>query len=84
MKKYLAGYALDEDAPSEVDEPANYVTNYADTPEHWTMATRREVERELAILQRFQVPVHIGPHVCTFEIEEVGATGFAIVCTSHP
>lgn len=54
---------------------------YSQRPE-WKLDTRELAEADCRYLNNIQA--HVGEHYCHFEIEEVGAGIFGVVCKSHP
>ena len=91
MKTYVLGYRpkpIEDKATEETERPKRievqfpeYEIHYSDRPE-WRLGALELAEADCRLLNSMQV--HVGPHYCQFEIEELEPGLFAIVCKSHP
>lgn len=85
MKRFVCFYKMKEEEEASLRPPFSRVENlsvqYSAEP-IWKIASRPEAHRHCSYLQMCNV--HVGPHFCDFQVEQLGESEFAIACITHP
>lgn len=91
MKVYVLGYRTKTDEEVEAErrtlpryrEIEDTIVSFGDAPNpKWPMRAISAARMHRDRLQGYQI--HVDDHFCSFTVEEIPESGFAIVCLTHP